>query len=819
MKKLYSLIITLVVAIAAHAQTNTLMVDGVSYSVDTLENHQVGPGTQYVQLRLQAANRLDVYFLKTDLKNEHIQIKTALGRDSIYSGEQPSAVAKRKSTEGAFYFAGTNGDFYVTQGYVGYPIGGSMVDSEIAKTPIDWNAFIMDDKKIPEIGKIAYSGTVKSGFSQWAINSVNHLRGENQLVLYNRHNGQQTRTNMYGTEVLIELSEGSEWAINRTLKAKVLEIEKGLGSMEIPKGKAVLSGHGIGATFLDNLNIGEEIDVNLNLSVNSNTTSNFTIMSGGDSYATMLKNGVIEQANVWNERHPRTGLGYSQNRDSLIFCVVDGRGASVGVTTKQLAYLMKSAGAYTAFNMDGGGSSSMYIAEYGKPVNRTSDGTERAVANSIFVVSTAPTDNEVGIIKPYQSSVSLPHLGEYIPQFYAYNQYGVLLNSDLQGVVLSCPESLGIIEGNKFIATGKTAGQITATYNGSVITTINVNLVPVSGIKIRLDTVIVDNRRDYPIEVLATTSAGDAPISPAAFNWNVEKPEFAKVEGGIVKALDNGVTKVIGTIDGITDEIVVKIENPLAPAMTGDSLIVADWTLSNSSFLQNVALNTENRPAGWETGAVVNFLHAAGRAPFIKLTNKRSFYGLPDTIKLVMNISDMAISRAIVSLKAHNSATTITAEFNTFENNKDFTLDIPTDQLFNVADRAIYPIGFDNVNFYLDATNMTAGKAYALAMKEISLVFKDFIVSYLPSEKADLFQVYPNPINKGKSLKISLMDAVDADKLIFQLYDMQGKLLRNEMIKNDRGSAEISMKDLSSGTYLLQLKSGGKTQSVKVVVK
>ena len=48
-------------------QAQTLDIEGVAYTVDTLENHQVGPGTQYTALRLTTSTkRLDVYFLKAN---------------------------------------------------------------------------------------------------------------------------------------------------------------------------------------------------------------------------------------------------------------------------------------------------------------------------------------------------------------------------------------------------------------------------------------------------------------------------------------------------------------------------------------------------------------------------------------------------------------------------------------------------------------------------------------------------------------------------------------------------------------------------------
>ena len=333
MNKIYSFIIFLTIALCVQAQT--LPIGGSNYTVDTLENHLVGPGTQYLSLRLTApSKRMDVYLLKTDVKNPNIEIRAGIGRDSIYGGEAPSKLAKRKSSEGEFYFAGTNGDFYDTGSqYNGYPIGGNMINGEIARVPNNNAIFTFDEQKKPDIGIMSYNGNVKFGTSTWTINSVNHVRDANKLVLFNRNNGKYTHTNTYGTEVLIELIEGNSWGSNKTLRAKVLNIEKGIGNMAIPKGKAVLSGNGTAAALLNQLAVNDEIDVRLNLIVNNNSTSNFLQVSGGDPRKIMLVNGVPETVNVWDERHPRTGLGFSQNKDTVIFCVVDGRGVSIGATT------------------------------------------------------------------------------------------------------------------------------------------------------------------------------------------------------------------------------------------------------------------------------------------------------------------------------------------------------------------------------------------------------------------------------------------------------------------------------------------------------
>ncbi len=88
-------------------------------------------------------------------------------------------------------------------------------------------------------------------------------------------------------------------------------------------------------------------------------------------------------------RHPRTALGMSQDNKILYLVVVDGRSTlSVGMTCAELATVMKGLGAYHAANLDGGGSTAMYVAGQGV-VNRPSDGTERVVANALAVFAPA----------------------------------------------------------------------------------------------------------------------------------------------------------------------------------------------------------------------------------------------------------------------------------------------------------------------------------------------------------------------------------------------------------------------------------------------
>jgi exopolysaccharide biosynthesis protein len=94
-----------------------------------------------------------------------------------------------------------------------------------------------------------------------------------------------------------------------------------------------------------------------------------------------------------NAPHPRTAVGLSKHRRYLLLAVVDGRREGVpGLTLPELARLMVESGACTALNLDGGGSSALWVRD--RIVNLPSDGVERKVGNHLGVtVATARGSN------------------------------------------------------------------------------------------------------------------------------------------------------------------------------------------------------------------------------------------------------------------------------------------------------------------------------------------------------------------------------------------------------------------------------------------
>jgi len=84
--------------------------------------------------------------------------------------------------------------------------------------------------------------------------------------------------------------------------------------------------------------------------------------------------------------HPRTAVGVTKDGKTMYIVVAEGRRDGVpGLTLARLArFMSEELGVCAAMNLDGGGSSAMWVGD--KIVNRPSDGIEREVANHLAVV-------------------------------------------------------------------------------------------------------------------------------------------------------------------------------------------------------------------------------------------------------------------------------------------------------------------------------------------------------------------------------------------------------------------------------------------------
>jgi hypothetical protein len=112
-------------------------------------------------------------------------------------------------------------------------------------------------------------------------------------------------------------------------------------------------------------------------------------------------------------RNPRTAMGLTRDRRTFLLVAVDGRSTrSAGMYGTELARLMELLGAWQAFNLDGGGSTTFWQRGPGVR-NRPSDGAERAVANhwGIFAGAASGQSRAAGICVPVMSDAGVRDAG------------------------------------------------------------------------------------------------------------------------------------------------------------------------------------------------------------------------------------------------------------------------------------------------------------------------------------------------------------------------------------------------------------------------
>ena len=725
MKKFLLSIFSVLCAASMYA----VSLNGVEYTIDTLSMYPVGPGTTYYELRfLRADNgkgRMDAFLLAVDTRNPYVHVEQVLGTGKIIGTERPSKMAERSTTENKIFFAGSNGDFFVTQGDVGLPVSTTIVNNEYAHTPYANRT----NRRLGAIdadgrGATAYRHTISMklvmGDQTLEIAHANYKRAENELVLYNHHNGATTATNAYGTEVQIQLLDGQSWNTTGVMKAKVTKVEEQVGSMALDKDHAVLSGHGTMATELSKLKVGDEITLDFEIRFD-NELVNIAQAIGSDNYEQILVNGKAAESGFWNELHPRTGFGTSVTRDTVYMLVVDGRSAiSAGCNTRVVGEMLKHYGAYNAVNWDGGGSSCIYVRSLGQ-MNNGSDGNERACGNGMFAVADVPeTDNTIASIAPYQPIYSLPRYGVAAPQFLGYNKYGVMINTDVQGVKLSCAPEVGeILEDGRFLASGEAGGKLVATW-GDITTELDVRLLASAPIAIRLDSVLCDALHPYKVEVEGTVGNNVVEVLADALDWMSLDPSIAVVnEKGEVTGVQNGRTQIVGTLGEFTDTLVVNVEAVEADKIIWDDFrATATWelTASPTSFKPTLSV-----PSNDDVPVTLTFTYGSGRNKFVQLSKDSLLYSLPEKI-LIPFTSDAVYEKVIVMLRANNSNTTNQIAFLNPTTGEENVLEIDVKEEFG-NDVAIFPLLFKALKF-IPTTGTENGERY-ITLPGIIEVFSD----------------------------------------------------------------------------------------------
>ena len=289
------------------------------------------------------------------------EVKPAIASVTLSNKRTVRNIAQRTNS-----IVAINGGFFKPQ--TGVPLGTLMIDKKIYTGPIYDRVALGIFKDGYDVGRVQLDGKIIGNNQEIKIDNINQPRMLSSYILaYTRDWGKYAPVSpQYGVQLQIVGNKIT------AASANPLSIPENGYVLVGPKSKL---GKLFGADYVD-----------VEIKTNPKWENVQHIISGGPY---LLKDNQIfidmtaQKLQSIGGRNPRTAIGYTED-NNLVLVAVDGReGSSVGLTLVELAKLMKTLGCTNAINLDGGGSTVMYIK--GQIVNHPHQPGGIALSNALVI--------------------------------------------------------------------------------------------------------------------------------------------------------------------------------------------------------------------------------------------------------------------------------------------------------------------------------------------------------------------------------------------------------------------------------------------------
>ncbi len=354
----------------------------------------VHDGVEYAEVtRKLGDDPVRINLLRLDLTKVRLDVHHAL--DAAIGTEKTSSIAARHGA-----IAAINAGFFRldTSTFAGDAAGTLMIDrrliSESEKGRIAIFIRNAEYKTSVNFAHINIKDRIEIRKKELVISGINRERRDGEIIVFTPLFHSSTLTDSSGVEIIVRGN-------------RVTSIVDRVGNSSIPKDGFVISIHNRSkGDLLPRVKVGAKI-VRLTVVTHNAGPQGFPVdeevqrtsfaFSGAEDITNgvpqLIKNGKIDitwelekSSRAFVEtRHPRTAVAKLKDGKFLMI-TVDGRqpGVSVGMSLQELAEYLLSLGAVDAMNLDGGGSTTMFLD--GKVVNHPSDKDgERKVSDAILV--------------------------------------------------------------------------------------------------------------------------------------------------------------------------------------------------------------------------------------------------------------------------------------------------------------------------------------------------------------------------------------------------------------------------------------------------
>ena len=401
-------------------------------------------------LRYQDSGFLRLHILECDLTDERVSIGVITSKDgSSYLD------TTKKMAEDSGAVAAINGDFFNVGTKRTNALGMSYIGGELISSPSKdlWATFALTDKGNILMNYFGFTGKIVSpqGYETelYQINKVPVTGGAITML-----------TNKWGDTVTLDenmsamLISGDE----------VLEIISAKGEISFGDAdKMLVTNHSVNG-FFENFTPGDEVIIEYEI-MGANEKISEAI--GGNTLLLLDGKEAYFNHNV-SGKAQRTAVGINKDGTKLYMLVSDGRTASVsGLTQNQMAEEMIKLGAYTAINLDGGGSSTMvYRNDFsGSWDVLNSQTTLRKVSNSLGIFNKTEYIGKAvnGEIKISADTVLK---GDYLEIYYKFTDKNGHIVYPEGDVIIKTDSAKDKVVGNKVYFNEGGLKNITVSYDG-----------------------------------------------------------------------------------------------------------------------------------------------------------------------------------------------------------------------------------------------------------------------------------------------------------------------------------------------------------------
>jgi exopolysaccharide biosynthesis protein len=342
----------------------------------------VRDGIEYAEVEREFSGKpVNINLLRLDLKKVRLDVQRA--NDRAIGTETTSSIAKRHRAVAAI-----NAGFFRldTSPFLGDPVGLLMIDGDLISEPVNERIQLIINNRPAQtdvfMARSTISQSLRIGKDTVKVAGINRERKADDLVIYTPPFGKTTLTGNNGIEIVI-------------VKGNIYSISLDVGNSVIPDNRYVISASGSMRDVLAPI-ARKEAAVTLisdweNMpSVLLKDRDKLDVVTGVPQ---LIRNGKIDitwelektTKSFVETRHPRTAVAKLKNGRFLLL-TADGRSeTSAGLDLYDLAAYLLELGATDAMNLDGGGSTTMFLD--GKVVNRPSDASGERKVSDVLVVT------------------------------------------------------------------------------------------------------------------------------------------------------------------------------------------------------------------------------------------------------------------------------------------------------------------------------------------------------------------------------------------------------------------------------------------------